>query len=80
MSTEQQISDSDLLVRFGKGDEEAFREILDVLRHRTRYIHQAEHHGAGRRRWLLDHIVVAQVEVIEKRNLVQAPLSPFELV
>ena len=34
----------------------------------------------GSRRWLLDHIVVAQVEVIEKRNLVQAPLSPFELV
>ncbi len=48
--------------------EEALREFLDVLIHRTGDVHQTEHHRLRRRHRLLQMQVVAQVVRIEKRH------------
>ena len=54
---------------------EALGQILGGLGHGAGDIHQAEHHCLGRRRWLLDDQVVAQVEGVEKGNAFDACLE-----
>src|SRR5690606_3613487 len=58
----------------------ALRQVLDLLRHGAGDVHEAEHDGIARRQRLLHEVVVAQVEVVEERYVVESPLQPVELV
>ena len=49
--------------------EEALGEVLLVLVHRRRHVHQAEHHGARDRLRPPDAIAVAQVRLVDERQL-----------
>ena len=60
-------------------DKEPLGQVLDFLCHGPGYIHQTKHHRACRGYRLLDEVVISEVEIVEKRNLIQAPLQPLQL-
>ena len=60
--------------------EEALGEVLLVLVHRRRDVHQAEHRGARDRLGSPDAIAIAQVELVEKRQPLRRRAEALELV